>query len=282
MRLPTFLIVGAQKSGTTWLAAQLRRHRDIFIAPREIHFFDKAHNARRGAGWYAAHFADAGEAVAIGEKTPDYLWANGQGAENHLPDVHRRIHALLPEARLVVVLREPVARAISAVRHLMRTRRVSPREPLDRLLSPVHPVCRAHGVLAKGCYAGQLAAFLELYPRERLLIFIFEDDVVAAPERSLRRACEFLGVEPYLAVEPGAERNESRRSRLRLLMDYYLPALRPFTPGLDRLATAWQPRPSAAVLEQLRAFYRPENERLFTLIGRRIPSWEAGERAGPT
>ena len=78
--LPNLLIIGAQKCGTTWLARMLGQHPDVFMAEEEIHFFDRAHNFARGTAWYESHFAAAAGQSAVGEKTPDYLWAEGRGA----------------------------------------------------------------------------------------------------------------------------------------------------------------------------------------------------------
>ena len=134
MRLPDFLIIGAQKSGTTWLADQLSFHPGIFMVPDEIHYFDKAQNFCRGLQWYSHHFENAGPTQLAGEKTPDYLWANGDGTEGHLADVHQKLYQTLPAARLIVVLRNPVERALSALTHLVRTRRIAPPLNVDELL----------------------------------------------------------------------------------------------------------------------------------------------------
>ena len=134
MCLPNFLIVGCQKAGTTWLANRIRQHPDIFLCDHEIHFFDKDYNYGKGIGWYREHFAGAGGAKAVGERTPDYFWTNGLRTEGHLPEVHRNIGEVLPEAKLVVILRDPVERAISAANHVISSGRISPFHNLDSLL----------------------------------------------------------------------------------------------------------------------------------------------------
>src|SRR5262249_40448697 len=78
MASPNFIIIGAQKSGTTWLARHLRNHPEVFLVRGEIHFFDKDFNFARGRDWYESQFAAATTHRAIGEKTPEYLWANGK------------------------------------------------------------------------------------------------------------------------------------------------------------------------------------------------------------
>jgi hypothetical protein len=190
MTLPNFLIIGAQKAGSTWLVYNLRRHPEVFLAPREVHYFDKDFNYAKGLGWYEKRFKRAGDKKAVGEKTADYLWANGRGVEGHMPHVHRNVHETLSDARLVVVVRNPVERAISAVNHIVRTGRVSPFIHIDDLLlGDKRVLVEGHGVIDCGRYHRQIAAYLELFDRSQLLILVFEEDVVADPASGLRKVC---------------------------------------------------------------------------------------------
>ena len=101
MPLPNFVGIGAQRAATTWAHICLREHPDVFLPDtKEVHFFNR--NFDRGIAWYEAHFArHAGEA-AVGEVTPNYL--------NNEEAIPRMAH-VLPEARLFVILREPIQRA---------------------------------------------------------------------------------------------------------------------------------------------------------------------------
>ncbi len=277
MRLPDFLIIGAQKSGTTWLADQLGLHPRVFMAPDEIHFFDKASNVSRGLEWYARHFERAQPGQLAGEKTPDYLWANGDGAEGHLPDVHLKLHEALPGAKLIVVLRNPVARALSALTHLVRTRRIAPTHEVDSLLlGKKHHLIRGHGVVSKGFYYRQLIAYEQLFGRSQMLVLIFEEDIAQAPERGLDTAGAFLGIPPMAPVQSrSVSQNASRRSRLRLMADYYFPPARPVSRMLDQVLPAWKPAPTSRTMDELEQTYLGENEKLFTWLGRPMPhSWK--------
>jgi hypothetical protein len=283
MRLPDFLIIGAQKSGTTWLADQMSFHPKVFMAPDEIHFFDKAQNFSRGIEWYSRHFENAAPGQMTAEKTPDYLWANGDGAEGHLPDVHLKLYQTLPGARLIAVLRNPVERALSALTHLVRTRRIAPPHNVDDLLlGKKHNLIRGHGVIGKGFYYRQLTAYARLFNRSQLLVLIFEDDIASAPEEGLRRTCSFLGIHSIEPQSSGSvHQNASRRSRLRLLADYYLPPIRPVSRMIDRIAPAWKPRPSNRTMDELYQTYAAENEKLFKWLGRPMPfSWGRWEERG--
>lgn len=274
MRLPDFLIIGAQKAGTTWLRTQLGQHPDVYMAPREVHFFDKEYNFARGVEWYASHFAEAGAKTA-GEKTPEYLWANGRRIGGHLPDVHRRIHHVLPHAKLIAVLRDPVLRAVSALHHVIRHGGVSPRHSADDLLlGRKQHLLANHAILEKGLYAEQLRAYMDLFPPEQMLVLVFEEDVVAHPREGLARTCRFLGVDSGFEFRGvGSRRNVGRRSWLRLFVDYHVPALRRLTPRLDRHLPHWEPDPSPETLGRLARFYRQPNQELFELLGRQIDEW---------
>lgn len=275
MILPNFLIIGAQKGGTTWLGSQVGRHPDVYMAPGEIHYFDKAHRWKRGRAWYARHFTAGAGRQRVGEKTADYLWANGQGAEGHLPDVHRRVHSLLPNARLITVLRNPVDRVASALLHLIRTRRLPPDSSLDELALHPNEQVRAHGVLEKGYYWSQIRAYLELYPRDHLLTLIFEEDVVARADLGMQKVCRFLAVDPgKLPPLDTSRKNESRHSRIRLALNYRLPAFRHASRVLDRLAPPYRPTLAPETRAHLTRLYAEENARLFDLLDRPMPaSW---------
>ncbi len=189
-RLPTFVIVGAMKSGTTSLARWLKPHPEVFLSDvKELHFFDVHYD--RGSDWYRRHFADAGTRPAVGEATPSYLYDEQAPA---------RMHALLPEARLLAILRNPVDRAYSHYWH----NRQRGNEPLafreaiecepERRARDDQPYRHAYAYLDRGRYLHQLRRLTAHYPREHLLVETF-DDLRADPLSVYRRVCGFLGVD---------------------------------------------------------------------------------------
>ena len=275
MALPNFLIIGAQKAGTTWLGRQLDQHPEIFCYPQEIHFFDKDYNYSRGLDWYENHFRGAGPHKVIGEKTPDYLWANGQGTEGHLAKVHNNLHAAIPTAKLIVILRNPVDRAISAVRHIIRSGRISPFQSLDDLLiGSKQELLSGHGVIEYGHYADQLKAYYELFNPNQFLILTFEDDIVDQPALGLRKACEFLEVDFEYAFSGLTEKaNEGRMSLPGLAINYYLPLSKVLGDRLNRHLPPYRLHPGEATVKSLYRHYASHNERLFSLLGRDIPAW---------
>src|SRR5690242_18385540 len=107
---PAFVGVGAQKSGTTWWSAALRDHPEISIATKELHFFDSMETLDPRdcpVDAYHAHFA--GEPLLAGEFTPRYMFD---------PWVPALLRVAAPEARLIMILRDPVDRYRSGIAHV--------------------------------------------------------------------------------------------------------------------------------------------------------------------
>ena len=274
---PNFLIIGAQKSGSSWLATHLGRHPEVYMPDSEVHFFDKAQHFEKGQAWYEVHFADAEANQRVGEKTPDYLWTTSDGAEGHRAGVHERIHAMYPNAKLLVTLRNPVQRAVSALNHLIRTGRISPMESADALLlgSKKH-LTRPHGVLRKGFYHEQIQAYLERFDRDQFLFLIFEEDIIAHPEDTLSRLRSFLGLSAdFLADEAALSRkvNAHGLSAFGLLLRYYTPLPRLVVKGIDLPFSAHKITSSHDVMLRLYDLYADANEQLFDFLGRRPTSW---------
>lgn len=118
-RFPDFLIIGAAKSGTSFLHELLLGHPDVVfkrnpdVPPandKEIHFFDARAYDRLGIDWYKGRFP-FGEGVVTGEATPYYMFC---------PRVPERVHRVMPAVKLIAVLRNPVARAFSDYHHRRR------------------------------------------------------------------------------------------------------------------------------------------------------------------
>ena len=113
--LPEFVIIGAAKSATTWLAQNLQAHPQVFIPGPEPHYFSTEFH--RGQAWYESWFEQAPPDRRVGEKSADYL--------AH-PEAPRRIAKALPHARLIVQLRNPIERAYSDYCMFFRRGHVTP------------------------------------------------------------------------------------------------------------------------------------------------------------
>lgn len=192
MTKPTFLVIGAMKAGTTTLHRSLEQHPQIFGSPKkEIHFFDRHYD--NGMAWYEEWFTPSPEQVASGESCPEYMFA---------PWARERIVTDLPDARFLVVLREPVARAYS--QYMMN--RLKGLEPLETFEEAIAKESRRmergsrrrqllFSYLRRSRYVEDLRWWEERVGRERLHVFLM-DDLMTDPATTLATAFDFLGVDP--------------------------------------------------------------------------------------
>lgn len=280
MPLPDFLIIGAQKAGTTWLRAGLRRHPKVFMPDREVHFFNKDANYERGPRWYARQFRGAGATDRVGEKTPNYLWTNVPDTGSDTPP-HTRIASTLPNIRLIALLRDPVDRAISAYNHHLCRGRFPPHVSMEHILFGDHQsLGRRHGLLTMGHYDEHLRDYLEVFNRDQLLVLIFEEHVVEAPAEGLERACRFLDLDPTeIPDETQSARHVHSFTKPRAYLNYWLQAPLPLTRPVDFFFSPWKRSPSPETRARLRDHYAPHQERLYDLLGRRVESWDTGTTA---
>ena len=269
--LPNFLIIGAAKSGTTTLMEYLRQHDEIFIAPREINFFDIDNHYERGMRWYEDHFGEANGHLAIGEKTPSY---------SYIPQAAERIHQHLPNARLIWVFREPVARAYSNYWHSIS--RGSERLKFDSAIAAEEERIKDNlyrGYLKRGIYVEQIKRFLEYFPQSQMHFILFED-LVREPEASARGVFEFLGVGPELAITQQPKKvNVTFVPRSITLMWASRRLFRKTPPywwfrRLNTRSVAGYPPMNKETETRLKEYYRPYNLELSVLIGRDLHVWD--------
>jgi hypothetical protein len=197
--LPTFIIIGAQKSATRWLRQNLGRHPDIFTVRREVKYFNHPKRVDLlGAEWYRAQFEGwAGEPVT-GEATPGYMMLG-----HRPPEVASRIKATVPDVRLIALLRNPVDRAYSAFVHHQREERIHPRAQLVDTVRSCEPEDDWMGIVAGGWYAASLGPFLDLFG-EHLLVLL-HDEIASKPRQVYARAACHVGASPDFAPPTLAE-----------------------------------------------------------------------------
>lgn len=240
--LPDAVILGAQKCGTTSLHYYLVQHPGV-TAPlrKEVHYFDA--NFERGEGWYRAHFGPTDAPGVNLDSSPYYLFH---------PVVPQRLRDLLPQARLIVLLRDPVRRAYSHYWH----ERDKGREKLSfedaiaaepgRIDAAHEALARggiAHSVehqhfsyLARGRYAEQLERWFATFPHEQFLILRFED-LAREPLAVLNRTLGFLELPPATTVS--LEARHKRR----------------------------YPPLAEVTARRLREYFEPQNRKLEALLG---------------
>ncbi|MFT4084121.1 MAG: sulfotransferase domain-containing protein [Nocardioides sp.] len=190
--LPDFVGIGAQRCGTSWWHSLLEQHPEVAglgWGAKELHFFDDCWGVRDDrelAAAYAAQFRRRPGQLA-GEWTPRYLydpWA--------VPSLLR----IAPQVRLMVMLRDPVARFVSGIQHEVKLAGGRPRPDA------------VTGAYQRGLYAAQLRPLLELVDRRRLLVLQLER-CRADPDAWLQHTFAFLGLDPHHPRGAG-ERNRSR------------------------------------------------------------------------
>ncbi len=183
-RHPTFMVIGAAKSGTTSLSAYLRSHPDVFMPQRkEPHYFSV--NMARGLDWYLSLFADAGDETAIGEASTSYSQAP------KIPDVPARIAKEYPAIQLVYVIRDPVARIRSQYAHYVDRGREE---------RPIAEALRASpDYLDVSRYAYQLRLYLDHFPRDQIMV-VSSDRLLNEREAVLDEIFSFIGVDPTVPI----------------------------------------------------------------------------------
>lgn len=181
-RLPNFLLIGAMKAGTTSLYHYLKAHPQVYMSPvKEPEFFVEESNWRRGLDWYRKQFASAGpNAVAFGEASTVYT------KYPRLQGVPQRIAALIPDIRLIYMIRDPITRIRSQYQY--RVAQGAEKAPFEQA------VFENPNYVEWSRYALQIDQYLEHFPRDQLLI-ITSEELRDARQDTMRRVYQFIGVD---------------------------------------------------------------------------------------
>lgn len=205
MGKPTFLYIGAAKSGSSWLFEALRQHPEVFVpVAKDLMFFDLFYG--RGAGWYSSFFPEGGAYKACGELTHDYF-LDGETA--------RRIQAIVPEVKLLCCLRNPAEVLVSMYGYNRTTtfKYAAPGRPAQALDFPAFLALEEVRRLVR--YYENLAPFFELFPRDQILV-LFYDDLRKDGTAFLERVFRFIGVSPEFRPDSLDTRvNAAREARIR-------------------------------------------------------------------
>jgi len=210
--LPNALIIGAQKGGTTSLRGYLKNHSDVHTHTKgEIHYFDQRYDMP--VDWYRYHFCPKTDKPIYLDTTPEYLLD---------PRVPGRVAQLLPDAKLIIMLRDPVVRAYSHWAHAFRRHRehlpfedAIAMEP-DRLRKCWEKIYNRNGPLpynmvffsyaTRGCYVWQIRNWVRHFSRHQM-IFVESESLFENPTRELSRITDFLNIAP---LDTGNFQNRNR------------------------------------------------------------------------
>ncbi len=291
MTLPSFLVIGAAKAGTTALYWYLAEHPAVFMSPvKETNYFAFGTDAGgrllygdperhqfpvRSRSDYEALFAEAGEAVAIGEASPIYL---------ECPQAAGRIREMIPKARLVCALRQPVDRAYSDYLMFLRSRGL-PFDPARELAASARWATPDSHWMRIGRYHEQLSRYYAAFPPDRIHVFLF-DDLTRSPLGVMQGLYRFLGVEPSFVPDFDTPHNVGGMPSSRLLERLFTnrairTAVQPWVPTravnyVRRLRTRNMQKAPSLPLElkqELTAHFRDDIGKTSELIGRSLDHW---------
>jgi LPS sulfotransferase NodH len=226
--LPNFLIIGAQKSGTTWLLEALKTNKQTFIYSDEVHFFNKNENYVKGLDWYESLFDGVTNEALIGEKTPDYFQLSKSGL-----DIAKRIKADLGEIKLILIMRDPRQRAISAIKHQIRMGRIAPGLTLDKILQGKPDIIKKFKIFEYSKYDLILEYYYQHFSKDNIKVMFYED-IKKRPDHILSELADFLDVENEFDISNQDKINSFNKSKFYLYINYYLPLAKRIALKLDR------------------------------------------------
>jgi hypothetical protein len=296
---PNFFVLGAAKCGTTSLYRYLNEHPEVFMAtPKETHFFDLNYENGMSAYW-EQYFAQYRFELAVGEATPSYYF---------LPFVAKRIFRECPDARLILILRNPVARAYSAwwmlytqgvvhesfneaIENNLCDRRINfSGENGERLWRDYYVGVQGSRrdiipmYLQEGYYVDYVRMYLDTFPTDQLKVVLFED-LEANPTGLTRDLWSFLGVRSDIDLQDPTPQNAAlsgvairvkqlayRNSLMRIARDILPMSIRS---NLKRALskTAKRPDIDPHLRAQLCEHFYPYNVALEGLLGIDLSVW---------
>jgi hypothetical protein len=230
--LPTFVCIGGQKTGTTWLYHKLLPHPQVFLpAKKELNFFYRD----LPRSWYEQQFEGARPGQARGDISPNYM---------PLAGVAERMGDLLPEAKLICILREPVSRARSQYEMATELGNIPATTSFLEAFRN-----NLQYIQERGRYAELIGRFSRYYPLGKQLLVLLYDELQSDPFAFYRAICRHISVDESYAPADLADRVRSSEGGFQL-----------------------DPADEA----QVSAYYAPHNAELERLLGRTLPAWNRG------
>lgn len=261
----TFLMVGCQRCGTTWVDAALREHPEVYLPPqKQTYFFDRHWD--KGSSWYLQNFSGVEERHrAVGEVATGYC----------LPEASLRMAELAPHAKLIMSMRNPVDRAYS---YFHSRADEMGWDSFEQALE------KDPGLLERGQYIEQIEQLLRHYDREQLLLLFYEE-LHRSDRAYLRSILEFIGVDPdFESAQFGQRKNAAMFPRLRKSL--HRVGLKPFLLSLSgsrfgdsvrRARKRWGGagyRPmNSETRKRMLEHFQPFNARLEEFTGRDLSEW---------
>ena len=269
--LPDFIGLGANRSGSTWLAQNLMEHPGLCLPPqKELLFFNRHYD--EGIAYYEAQFASCQTDKIIGEVTAAYF-----GTE----EVAARIHKHVPNARLFVSLRDPISRAYSQYWRNVAVGKIEEGETFEDALH------RHEWILWAGLSYEHLTRYYQYFDKNSIRV-IFFDDIENSPAQVLSGLFEFLGVDPEFEsvlvdrrINAAASIQGLARSRATWHLNRLLNRLRfhSLSRTVEQKNRSTLPPMTTEARQILIDYYRDDVNRLQELLQRDLQSWLALEPA---
>jgi [heparan sulfate]-glucosamine 3-sulfotransferase 5 len=255
-RLPQAIIMGVRKCGTRALLEMLYLHPMVQKASGEVHFFDRDDNYNKGLEWYRMQMPHSYHGQITIEKSPSYFVT---------PEVPERIRAMNASVKLLLIVREPVTRAISDYTQLRAnaataspTIATPPPKSFESLsLFPNGSINEAYRPLAISVYHNYLHRWLEVFPREQILV-VNGDLLIEDPVSQIQKIERFLGLEPRIGTH-NFYFNETK--------GFYCLRNETSDRCLRETKGRKHPRVDPDVISKLRRYFGEHNQKFYELIG---------------
>ena len=280
---PTFLVIGAQKCGTNWLAQMVSQHPEVCVPSKKTYiFFDKIHkeleffNKRQryayGLEWYKSWFKIKPYTKAAGEFTPNYLWTSERNSKDgKYWNTPALVHKHFPNLKLIVSFRDPVERAISAYYHHIRKGRF---DSSQRILS----VAEKYGIVSMGYYDVDLRRWMRYFSPDNFLILIFEEDLKDENKRAtLKKIFQHINVSDLFVPRNIFSKFYARNTHLEMrLVRYPIPGIirkifSSVMPKYIKHHRLWHIQISDQEKAVLRTLFNSHNRNLEKMIERKLP-----------
>ncbi|XP_076647958.1 heparan sulfate 3-O sulfotransferase-B [Halictus rubicundus] len=248
-QLPTALIIGVKKGGTRALLEFLRLHPAIRAAGSEVHFFD--HHYVKGFHWYRHRMPPTLSTQITMEKTPSYFVTS---------EVPRRVQRMNPSMKLILVVKDPVTRAISDYTQVKSKRANMPKFEDLAFLNGSKIVDTSWVPLKIGVYARHLERWLQCFPLSQFL-FVSGERLIVDPVAEITRVQDFLGLKRVIC-EKHFYFNATKGFPCLLKSEE-----RPTPHCLGKNKGRSHPYIDPIAIQRLRDFYRPFNQRFYQLTG---------------
>uniref|UniRef100_A0A8C1Y7V9 Sulfotransferase n=1 Tax=Cyprinus carpio TaxID=7962 RepID=A0A8C1Y7V9_CYPCA len=249
-RLPDALIIGVKKGGTRALLEFLRLHPDVRALGSEPHFFDRHY--MRGLGWYRSMMPKALNGQIVMEKTPRYFIS---------PETPGRIHAMSRDIKLIVVVRDPITRAISDYTQIIsKTPDIPSFESLTFKNRSTGQIDSLWSPLYIGLYARHLERWLAYFPLSQIH-FVHGERLISDPAGELGRVQDFLGLQRIITDKHFYFNKTKGFPCLKKPEGSSKPHCLGKTKGRTH------PKIDQKVIQKLREFYQPHNLKFYQMAG---------------